>query len=156
MESMKTKLFLLMFILMKGTLTASFAQDSNNTKTTQEILMSYKWTPIDIYEEEDNETCFVTYTKTQEIDSTTTDGELEVYIVPYYLSDTKDLVFDKNKVGKVTTGKYMIQDVSADPKTISTFIFEIIELSEKKMVLKNLTPWVDTYTKTTTYLSSPK
>ena len=133
-----------------------FAQNTEPPKTTQKILMSYKWSPIDIYEEEDNETCFVTYTKTQEIDSATIDGELEVYIVPYYLSDTQDLVFDKNKVGKATTGKYMIQNVSADPKTISTFTFEIIELSGKKMVLKNLTPWVDAYTKTTTYLSSPK
>ncbi len=156
MESMKTKLFLLMFILMKGTLTASLAQNSNSIKTTQEILMSYKWIPIDMYEEEDNETCFLTYTKTQEIDSTTTDeGELEVYVVPYYLSDTMDPVFDKNKVRKATTGKYMIMNVSDAPEVV-TVTFELVELSEKKMVMKNLTPWVDAYTKTITYLSSPK
>lgn len=150
---MKTKLFLSVFIFMN--LSASFAQDVSGTRTIQDILMSYRWTPVDMYEEEDDESCFLTYTRTHEIDSTIDEGELKVYVTPYYLSDTLDPVFDEKKVGKSTTGKYLIENVG-DINKIVTVTYEIVELSEKKMVQKNLISWTDAYTKTITYLASPK
>ena len=71
---------------------------NNSLRLTQQYLMSHKWFP-DIYAKNDPETSFITYTLTQEIDSTfTEEGEIELYISDYYLSETKDLIFDTNKM----------------------------------------------------------
>lgn len=154
---MKSQIFLLSVILMHVSIFELCAQNASSTKTTQEILMSYKWVPVDMYEEEDEETSFLTYTKTQEIDSTTVEEkELEIYIATYYLSDTADSVFDKNKVGKSVTGRYLIMNRSSDPNIISTYIYELVELTEKKMIMRYLTPGMDVYGRTNTFLAMPK
>lgn len=68
-----------------------FAQN-NALRFTQQYLMSHKWYP-DIYDEDDLDTSFITYTMTQEIDSVfTEEGEIELYISDYYLSETKDMI----------------------------------------------------------------
>jgi hypothetical protein len=58
----------------------------------------------------------------------------------YYLSDNLDNSFDQSKVGKIMEGKYIIRRALRDnsaqtPIRVSTF--EIIELSQNKLVLKN-------------------
>ena len=60
--------------------------------------MQCKWYP-DIYEEDEGEFSFWTYSRTQEIDTVYyDDGALEVYSVRYYLSDKADTTFDESKV----------------------------------------------------------
>ena len=122
-----------------------FAQSGASAKTVQEILMSHKWYP-DIYDEDDEETSFFIYTATQEIDSTMTEeGVFKIYIATYYLSDTLDEVFDKTKVGKATTGIYMILNRSNNSRVVNTFIYKLLEVSEEKLVVQHLTPGMSIY-----------
>ncbi|WP_304875642.1 hypothetical protein [uncultured Bacteroides sp.] len=142
---MKTKFFSIALILTSIFIIDLSAQNGKTTKTTQEVLMSKRWYP-DIYEEDDEETSFFTYTQTQQIDSTTTEeGFLKIYKATYYLSDTLDEVFDPAKVGKATTGKYMILNISRNPSVIKTFRYKLIEVSEEKIVIQHLTPGMSIY-----------
>ena len=128
---------------------------NNTLRFTQQYLMSHKWYP-DIYEDEDLETSFITYTLTQEIDSTfTEEGEIELYISDYYLSETKDLIFDTNKVGKNVSGKYLITASGTVPEGKLAYVMEVISMTEEKMVLKHLTEGFTTTGKTTTFYTSP-
>lgn len=146
-----------MFILLEGALTVLFAQNTDTSRTTQEILMSYKWIPVDIYDAEDGTTGFITYTETQQIDSIITDdGELETYVLTYYLSNTPDTVFDNNKVGKTHKGKYLILHVNEKNEISSTIILELVELSKKKMVIRNSTEWLSNFGIVNTYLAHPQ
>ncbi|WP_455586327.1 hypothetical protein [Bacteroides sp.] len=51
---------------------------------------------------------------------------------PYYLSETKDTVFNKQKVGKNNEGKYLI----FLQKNHEILVFEILELNENKLYVK--------------------
>jgi len=70
------------------------------------------------------------------------DGKIAGYD-EYYLSDSIPTSFDKNKVGMINEGKYIVRRASKkaskekiDHKTFS--VLEIIELSETDLVLSNL------------------
>ena len=110
---------------------------------TQEQLMQYKWYP-DIYEEDEGEFSFWTYSRTQEIDTVYyNDGALEVYSVRYYLSDKADTTFDESKVGKVSKGYFVITESAY--KTIPALAYEILELTDEKMVIRHVTPGMSSY-----------
>ena len=146
----------LLFTLLMAYSISSIAQNSSSPRLTQEYLMSHKWYP-DIYEEDDFETSVSTYTLTQEIDSVfTEEGEIELYISDYYLSDTKELTFDTSKVGNSTSGKYLItkRGSSTGEKNL-TFIMEVVFMSEEKMMLKNLTEGYTTCGYTMTLYTAP-
>lgn len=151
---MKRTIFLWTIICMELFTLESSGQNGSDLKNLQNILMSHKWITQDIYNE--GESGFITYTQTKEIDSVTIDNKLKIYIATYYFSNTPDLVFDKNKVGKAVAGKYLIMNRSDNPEIIATFIYEIIELSEKEITIKHLTPNMTTYGYTDTYLSAPE
>lgn len=140
--NMKAKFFSIVLILTNIFVINLFSQ---STKNMQEILMSKKWYP-DIYDKNDKETSFFTFTKTQQIDSTITEeGDLEIYTATYYLSDTLDEVFKPEKVGKATKGQYMILNTSHTPSVIYTFRYKLIEVSEGKIVIQHLTPGMSIY-----------
>jgi len=52
----------------------------------------------------------------------------------YYLSDTVETVFDESKIGKSTSGRYIIERSSWDGEI---FVFEILELTDSKLKLKS-------------------
>ena len=86
----------------------SIAQSDSFPRLTQEYLMSHKWYP-DIYREESRKSSVMTYTSTQKVDSVFVENvNTRVNIRDYYLSDTKDTVFDANKFGNSSSGKYII------------------------------------------------
>ena len=131
-----------------------FAQN-NSLSFTQQYLMSHKWYP-DIYDEDDLDTSFITYTMTQEIDSVfTEEGEIELYISDYYLSETKDMIFDTNKIGKNVSGKYLVTASGTSTDGKLAYVMEIVLMSDEKMVLKHLTEGFTSTGKTTTYYTSP-
>ena len=131
-----------------------FAQN-NALRFTQQYLMSHKWYP-DIYDEDDLDTSFITYTMTQEIDSVfTEEGEIKLYISDYYLSETKDMIFDTNKIGKNVSGKYLVTASGTSTDGKLAYVMEIVLMSEEKMVLKHLTEGFTSTGKTTTYYTSP-
>ena len=146
----------LIFALFIVCIASSIAQTTSSPRLTREYLTSHKWYP-DIYEEEDLDTSFITYSLTQEVDSVfTEEGEIEVYISDYYLSDTPDLTFGTNKVGNTTSGKYLITERgSSTGEQDLTFIMEVIFISDEKMILRHLTEGYTTYGYTTTYYTAP-
>lgn len=110
---------------------------------TQEQLMQCKWYP-DIYEEDEGVFSFWTYSRTQEVDTVYyDDGALEVYSVRYYLSDKADTTFDESKVGKVSKGYFVITESAY--KTIPALAYEILELTDEKMVIRHVTPGMSSY-----------
>jgi hypothetical protein len=132
-----------------------YAQSDSSPRLTQEYLMSHKWYP-DIYDDEDLDTSFITYSLTHEIDSVfSEDGKQTVYMLNYYLSDTKDLIFETDKVGNTLSGKYLILERATETDSILTFILEAVFVSEEKMVLRNWTEGYTTYSHSTTYYTSP-
>lgn len=150
---MKQSFLFLFFVCMS--VFNGLAQGSTSLRLTQQYLMNHKWYP-DIYEDDDRETSFITYSHTEEIDSTfTEEGTLERYIAKYYLSDNKDLVFDNSKVNNSVSGKYLITQRSSSNETNLTFIYEIMYMSEEKMVLKHLTEEYTTYGYMTTFYTAP-
>ncbi|WP_294617455.1 hypothetical protein [uncultured Bacteroides sp.] len=114
-------------------------------KITQELLMSTHWEPQDFFYEGD---CgYIRYTKTEFVTEMKIDGELRIFSYSYYLSSSPDTVFDSNKVGKNSTGRYIIRKGAG-----YVFITEILELTATKLVVKNLTQGFTTTGKVTTYL----
>ena len=143
-------IFIFFFICM-----LSNVAQNNALRFTQQYLMSHKWYP-DIYDEDDLDTSFITYTMTQEIDSVfTEEGEIELYISDYYLSETKDMIFDTNKIGKNVSGKYLVTASGTSTDGKLAYVMEIVLMSEEKMVLKHLTEGFTSTGKTTTYYTSP-
>ena len=135
----------------------SIAQIDSFPRLTQEYLMSHKWYP-DIYREESKKSSIITYTSTQMIDSIFKENvNIEFYIRDYYLSDTKDTVFDISKVGKTSSGKYIIEIVKSIKPGIDDLIliFEVVSMSEEKMLLRNLTRGFSSLGYVTTYYTSP-
>jgi hypothetical protein len=58
----------------------------------------------------------------------------------FYLSDSKDTIFDSSKKNKVENGRYIISRMvrdKSDKRPTPVSILEIIELTDEKMVLKN-------------------
>lgn len=114
-------------------------------KDTLELLMSTKWEPQDFFYEGD---CgYIQYTSTQDIYVEKIDGQIERIYSNFYLSSSPDTVFDANKVGKSSIGRYIIRDGAG-----YVFISEILELTPTKLVVRNLTPSFTTTGKVTTYL----
>ncbi|MDE5611123.1 MAG: hypothetical protein K2I90_03790, partial [Odoribacter sp.] len=141
---MKHGIFLFMLVLAGFSPLGLSAQNGQPPRSMQEILMSRKWYP-DIYDEEDEETYFRIYTKDQRIDSVTTEeGELKVYGAVYYLSDTPDNVFDKDKVGKASSGQYMITP-GYEKYGIGALIVKFLVVSDEKLVIQQLTPGMSAY-----------
>ena len=59
---------------------------------------------------------------------------------PYYLSDTEEEFFDYSKVGKPSSGKYIIvamYDEKTGSKRVSNPIMKIVKISEDEMVISN-------------------
>lgn len=156
MTVMKHKIFLFVCIFLFSFSMGLFAQSGASTKTIQEILMSHKWYP-DIYDEDDEEMAFRIYTKNQSIDSVKTEeGKWEVYVNVYYLSDTMDEVFNKDRIDKATNGQYIILSGNEE-LGIRAFILKLIEVSEEKLVVQHLTPGMSIYGHINTcYADSPK
>lgn len=149
------KQILIVVLLLAYASTNMYAQSDSSPRLTQEYLMSHKWYP-DIYDDEDLETSFITYSLTHEIDSVfSEDGKQTVYMLNYYLSDTKDLIFETDKVGNTLSGKYLILERATETDSILTFILEAVFVSEEKMVLRNWTEGYTTYSHSTTYYTSP-
>ena len=122
---------------------------SQTAKTTQELLMSTKWEPQDFFANGDYG--YVKYTKTEYFTKMKIDGELRIFNYRYYLSSSSDTVFDSNKIGKNNNGKYII---TSTPKGYYVFISEILELTDTKLVLRDLTPGSSINGKKTTYLKT--
>ena len=110
-----------------------------------ELLMSTKWEPQDAYEEGD--AGYLRYSRTQEIYIKRIDNEVDSSSWDYYLSSTPDTVFDKTKIGKNTTGRYIITN---GPDI--AFIDEILELTSSKLVIRKSTPGYTVYGHKVTYL----
>ena len=124
-------------------------------RLTRQYLMEQKWY-LDVYEDEDLDTSVMTFTLTEQIDSVfTEEGDLNVYVCKYYLSDSKDLFFDTNKVGKTMEGKYLILERATETEDNLTFILEVVSMSDEKMVLKHLTEGYTTYGYTTVFYTAP-
>ena len=147
---------LTLFIMLFNILSLSGALKSDMTpRLNREYLMTHKWYP-DIYDDEDLDTSFITYSLTHEIDSVfSEDGKQTVYMLNYYLSDTKDLIFETDKVGNTLSGKYLILERATETDSILTFILEAVFVSEEKMVLRNWTEGYTTYSHSTTYYTAP-
>ena len=149
------KQILIVVLLLAYASTNMYAQSDSSPRLTQEYLMSHKWYP-DIYDDEDLDTSFITYSLTHEIDSVfSEDGKQTVYMLNYYLSDTKDLIFETDKVGNTLSGKYLILERATETDSILTFILEAVFVSEEKMVLRNWTEGYTTYSHSTTYYTAP-
>lgn len=149
------KQILIVVLLLAYASTNMYAQSASSPRLTQEYLMSHKWYP-DIYDDEDLDTSFITYSLTHEIDSVfSEDGKQTVYMLNYYLSDTKDLIFETDKVGNTLSGKYLILERATETDSILTFILEAVFVSEEKMVLRNWTEGYTTYSHSTTYYMAP-
>ena len=114
-------------------------------QTTQELLMSTNWEPQNFFTEGDYG--YYQYTQTRLTTKMRIYDEFEIFYYDYYLSSSPDSVFDKNKVGKSTNGRYIIRTDG-----IYVYISEILELTPTKLKLKNLTPGFTTTGKVTTYL----
>ena len=121
----------ILFIMLFNILSLSGTLKSDTTpRLTREYLMTHKWYP-DIYDDEDLDTSFITYSLTHEIDSVfSEDGKQTVYMLNYYLSDTKDLIFKTDKVGNTLSGKYLILERATETDSILTFILEAVFVSE--------------------------
>ena len=146
----------ILFIMLFNILSLSGTLKSDTTpRLTREYLMTHKWYP-DIYDDEDLDTSFITYSLTHEIDSVfSEDGKQTVYMLNYYLSDTKDLIFKTDKVGNTLSGKYLILERATETDSILTFILEAVFVSEEKIVLRNWTEGYTTYSHSTTYYTAP-
>ena len=137
-------LFILLVLNMYCCGMCVFAQEQ---KTTLELLMSSNWEPQDFFYEGD---CgYIKYTKTQDIYVEKINNIIDRVYSNYYLSSSPDTVFDSNKVGKNNNGKYIIRDGGK-----YVFISEILELTDTKLVLRNLTPGFTTTGKVTKYLKT--
>lgn len=134
---------ILLIIILLACVSSGVAQETPSPTLTREYLMSHKWYPdYGIYEKALKRSSVITYTLTQELDSVFKgDVFYKVYTPDYYLSDTKDLVFDTSKVGKTVSGKYLITEQGLDDLA---YIFEVVFMSKEKMILRNLTEGFDT------------
>ena len=139
-------LFILLVLNMYCCGMCVFAQEK---KTTLELLTSTKWEPQDFFAK--GNYGYVKYTETEYFTKMNIDGELRIFNYRYYLSSTQDTEFDSNKIGKNKNGKYII---TSTPKGYYVFISEILELTDTKLVIRDLTPGSSIMGKKTTYLKT--
>ena len=122
---------------------------------TMEYLMKHKWYP-DVHGKNSPRSSVITFTTTQrETVLSIKGGNQKRYVANYYLSDTKDLIFDADKVGKAKSGKYIIVKRRSETEENLTFIMEVVFMSEEKMSITNWTEEYTSYGHTTTYYTSP-
>ena len=146
------KQILIVVLLLAYASTNMYAQSDSSPRLTQGYLMSHKWYP-DIYGTELKRSSVITYTLTQELDSVFKENVFyKVYAPEYYLSDTKDLIFNRSKVGKTISGKYLITELG---KENLAYIFEVVFMSEEKMILRNITEGFNTTGGTVTLYTTP-
>ena len=146
------KQILIVVLLLAYASTNMYAQSASSPRLTQGYLMSHKWYP-DIYGTELKRSSVITYTLTQELDSVFKENVFyKVYAPEYYLSDTKDLIFNRSKVGKTISGKYLITELG---KENLAYIFEVVFMSEEKMILRNITEGFNTTGGTVTLYTTP-
>ncbi len=65
--------------------------------------------------------------------------------MPFYLSDRIETKFDRNKVGKIENGKYIVEDGIKEVSGREVFIYEIIKLDDKELVMKSEGGYIYTY-----------
>ena len=124
-------------------------------RLTLEYLMGHKWYP-DVYGKNSPRSSVITFTSTQqETVESIKGGNQKKHILSYYLSDTPDLTFDVDKVGKIQSGKYLILKRKTETGESLTFILEVVFMSEEKMSITNWTEEFTSYGHTTTYYTSP-
>ena len=151
------KQILIIVLLLVYASTKMNAQSSSSLRLTQEYLMRYKWYP-DVYTEKSKKSSVMTYTSAQIIDSIfKEDINIRVGVSDYYLSDTQETVFDESKVGRTSSGKYIIERFKSIKPEIDDFILtmEVVFISEEKMQLRNLTKGLSSLGYITTYYTSP-
>ncbi|MCD7963891.1 MAG: hypothetical protein LUF90_10200 [Rikenellaceae bacterium] len=105
----------------------AFAQD----KTNMQILTANPWKRRSeniqgYYREYKNNRIYITQYY---------QNEKYTYNYPFYLSDTIDLEFDHNKIGKNQNGKYI---VFLNEKTDITSCYEITHINQLGMTLKSM------------------
>ena len=110
-----------------------------------ELLMCTKWEPQDAYDE--GEAGYIKFSRIQRMYFERFENEVDSTQHNYYLSSTPDTVFDKTKVGKNNTGKYIVRE---GPDVV--YIDEILELTSSKFVIRKSTPGYTTYGHKVTYL----
>ena len=55
---------------------------------------------------------------------------------PYYLSNTEEHFFDKNKIGKYENGIYIVEKVN--PHSNKPNLMKILDISDKRIKLENI------------------
>ena len=130
---MKTilKIYCTMFFIMVVNLTSviSYGQTSFKLNDLQGKVWVQQGLGNQLDEEQyENQTLIITLNKTYTVK------------FEYYLSDNLENSFDQSKVGKIKEGKYIIRRALRDnsgQEPIRVSAFEIIELNQNKLVLKN-------------------
>lgn len=122
---MKTKFKLLACLLCLLVSTVAFSQE---IRTTLSLLQGKQWK----MRINSSEICFVRSFTVDGQAISKTDG-IEVKD-KYYLSDSIEIHFNKNKMRKMDTGKYIIYCTSS----YDLVVFEILELNDTYLNLKNL------------------
>ena len=120
--------------------------NAQTTKSTQEMLCANTW--IFDQGERKGATMFK-YSDKYETCTFRYNGEEASAVKEYYLSDSIDTTFDKQKVGNVTNGKYII---AYNSKMSEIVIFEIISLTDDEIVLQAIANHATSPVKFTKYL----
>ena len=102
-------------------------------KTMQDILMSYRWVEESSIGQP-NEYSLSFDGKIQTSTSCYEDSDTLINYMSYYFSDELVEKFDHKKIGKTTSGKYLILFVH---KCKDLLMSEIIQLSEKSVTFKS-------------------
>jgi hypothetical protein len=136
MKTLKsTILHTVCFIALILVSTSIFAQE----KSTQKLLMSKDW--VKSFPKGSISAVGLRFTKTELIQfiDENKKGKIKTSEMSseYYLSDTDKVgaVFDRSKVGKTKTGKYIVYTINNQ----TVHIDEIVELSDSVLTTKNLT-----------------
>ena len=131
---MKKLAILIMFVVcISASTNKLFAQ----TESMQDKLMKYKW--IENNKHWSSAPGYSIYTKNECIYISDINDLEDTYIRTYYLSDdTNSKTFDYSKVNKSTNGRYLYRQVGK-PRT-NTEIYEILELNNKKFIIKIVYP----------------
>ena len=131
---MKKLAILIMFVVcISASTNKLFAQ----TESMQDILMKYKW--IENNKHWSSSPGYTIYTKGECLYFRDGNKPLKSGIHSYYLSDDiTSKILDYSKVEKSFNGKYLYVQVGK-PRT-NTEIYEILELNNKKLIIKIVYP----------------
>ncbi|MCD7900670.1 MAG: hypothetical protein LUH22_12590 [Bacteroides sp.] len=122
--SVRRTILFLSFIVTMSSLMAQ-----NNIYSIE--LLKKEWMPIGIENKDFSSTC--KFDNENMISNFQYEGVDYPLQDTYYLSNTPESKFDDNKVGKIKSGKYIIQKSKS-----GVIVFEIIELTKDSLQLKNL------------------